>query len=111
MDEMGKDAQEKLQQLQMMEQSLQASFVQKQGFQAQQIEIESALSQLTDKKSAHKIIGSIMVETSVDDLKKELEEKKEKLHLRIKNLDKQEEKVKDKAESLQKAILEGMNKS
>ena len=110
MNELNKDAQEKLQQLQIMEQSLHATLAQKQNFQAQQLEVESAISQLSGKKTAYRIIGSIMIESDAESMKKELEEKKEKIDIRIKSLDRQEEKVKSKAESLQKDVLEGMKK-
>lgn len=108
MSELSKDAQEKLQQLQMIEQSLQASLSQKHGFQSQQLEIDSALSHLTGKKTAYRIIGNLMVESDAESLRKDLTEKKEKLQIRIKNLEKQEEKVKARAESLQKDVLDGM---
>jgi prefoldin beta subunit len=96
--------------LQNIEQSIQTILLQKQSFQSQLIEIDSALSELKDKKTAYKIVGNIMVSCSKDDLEKELEEKKLKLDLRIKNLEKQEQSLKKKAEQMQKEVVEKLKK-
>jgi prefoldin beta subunit len=96
--------------LQNIEQSIQTILLQKQSFQNQVIEIDSALSELKDKKTAYKIVGNIMVSCSKDDLEKELEEKKLKLDLRIKNLEKQEQSLKKKAEQMQKEVVEKLKK-
>ncbi|MFC1727983.1 prefoldin subunit beta [Nanoarchaeota archaeon] len=102
--------QEDIQQLQLMEQSLQQFLMQKQTFQAQLMEIESALSELSKTKQAYKIIGNIMIASSNEDLKKDLEQKKEILSLRVKNLEKQEEKLKESASKLQSEVLKEMKK-
>ena len=78
--------QEKIQQLQMLQQSMQQFLMQKQQFQAQLVEIESALKELEKTDSAYKIVGSILVGSDKADLKKDLEEKKKVLDLRIKSL-------------------------
>lgn len=105
-----KETEEKLQQLQLIEQSINASAAQKQAFQAQQMELESALEELKNKKTAYRIIGNVMVETDVEKLRKELERKKELTELRIKALEKQEEKISEKAKNLQEEVLKGMKK-
>ena len=56
------------------------------------------------KDSAYKIIGSVMVLTKKDELKKDLFSKKEILELRIKNLEKQEQKIKEKSQEIQKEV-------
>ena len=54
----------KIQQLQMIEQSLQSNLVQKQGFQAQLMEMESAISEIKKSgKTAYKIIGNVIQST------------------------------------------------
>ena len=101
-------SEEKINQLQMYEQSLQGLLVQKQHFQSQLTEIDSALKEIDSSKDSFKIIGNIMVKTSKDDLKKELTEKKSSLTLRIGTLEKQEEGLKDKAKNLQSEVMKNM---
>jgi len=79
----------KINQLSMMEQNLQNLSLQKQQFQNQNLEIESALSELEGAKEAFKIIGNLMVKVSPDKLKTDLNGKKETMQLRIKTLEKQ----------------------
>ena len=57
----------------------------------------------TDK--AYKILGKIMVSTKKEDLTKDLNDKKEILELRIKNIIKQEESVKKNIQEVQKEVL------
>ena len=97
---------ENIAQLQMIEQSMQQIIMQKRQFQSQLLEIESALGELKDSEVAYKIIGTIMVKSDPVKITKELEEKKEMLGLRIKTIEKQESNLKDKAEEMQKKIME-----
>ena len=97
---------EKLQQLQILEQNLQSFLMQKQQFQQQLIETESALSEIKDAEQSYKILGNVMVSANKDELTKELTSKKEETELRIKTLEKQEERLKEKAESLRKEAME-----
>ena len=99
------ETQEKIKQLQMLEQALQQLLVQKQTFQLQLMEAESALKELEGTQEAYKIIGNIMVLTKKEELSKELQEKKETTVLRINALEKQEAKTREKASSLQKDVL------
>jgi prefoldin beta subunit len=108
---MDKDVQNKINQLSMMEQNLQNFALQKQQFQAQLLELESAEKELKDAKEAFRIIGSIMVASDKEKLQKELAEKREVLNLRIESFEKQEAKVREKAEALQKEVLEEMKKT
>jgi prefoldin beta subunit len=108
---MDNDVQNKINQLSMMEQNLQNFALQKQQFQAQLLEIESAEKELKDSKEAFRIIGSIMVATDKDKLVKELAEKKEVINLRIESFEKQEAKIREKAEAMQKEVLEEMKKT
>ncbi len=99
------DTQEKIKQLQMLEQALQQLLAQKQAFQLQLMETESALKELEGTNEAYRIIGNIMVLTKKEELNKELQEKKETTMLRINALEKQESKTREKASSLQKDVL------
>lgn len=108
MAEMSKETEQKIEQLQLLEQNLRTFTLQRQQFQAQLLEIESALTEIEGSKEAFKIIGGIMVAAQKEDLKKDLAKKKEMLDLRIKALEKQEEKIKEKATSTQKEVLKEM---
>ena len=110
MAEVSKDSEKKLGQLQMLEQSMQNFLMQKQQFQLQQVEIESALKELEKVNEAYKIVGNIMVLSKKDDLKEDLTSKKEVIGLRIKNMEKQENQLREKASKLQNEVLKGMSK-
>ena len=105
---MDKETQEGIQQLQLLEQNLQNFLMQKQQFQAQLIEIDSALEELKDNKEAYKIIGNIMVKTSKEELEKDLKNKKEMIELRIKTLEKQEDKIQERSKKIQEDVLKKM---
>ena len=110
MAEDSKETETKLNQLQMLEQSMQNLLMQKQQFQLQQVEIESALKELEKVNEAYKIVGNIMVLSKKDDLKADLTSKKEIVELRIKNMEKQENQLREKASKLQNEVLKGMSK-
>jgi len=102
---MKKQTEDKIREMQIIEQSLQNVMMQKQSFQAQLIELESALEEMEKSSEHYKIVGSIMVKSEKESLKKDLNSKKEMLELRIKNLEKQEMQFKDSAEKLQAELL------
>lgn len=102
---MDNDTEQKVAQLQLIEQNLQNFVLQKQMFQTQLLEIESALTELIKVKEAYKIVGNIMVANNSDALQKELKQKKELVELRIKNIEKQENSIKEKAGSLRDDVL------
>ena len=108
--EVSKETEQKIGQLQMFEQSLQSFLGQKQQFQAQLVEIDSALGELENTEKAYKIVGNIMVESDKSELKADLQSKKEMLELRIKTMEKQEAQVREKASSLQSEILRKIKK-
>ena len=108
--EVSKETEQKIGQLQMFEQSLQTFLGQKQQFQIQLVEIESALNELDDADKAYKIIGNIMVESTKNELKSDLQSKKEMLELRIRTMEKQESQVRERASKLQSEILQKIKK-
>jgi len=100
-----KESEENIMQLQLLEQNIQNFLMQKQQFQVQLSEVESALENLKDAKKAYKIVANIMIDAKKEDLESELKQKKEVLEIRIKNLEKQEEKIREKSQKLQKEVL------
>ena len=105
MAETGKGSEDKIHKLQLLEQNMQNYLVQKQQFQSQGIEIDSALEELKDQKEAYKIVGNIMVSTKREDLEADLMRKKEMIDLRIKSIEKQEDLIKKKAKAIQEEVL------
>ncbi len=103
-------AEEKVQQLSMYEQSLSQLNMQKQQFQIQVSEIESALNEIKSRESAYKIVGNIMIKKSKNELENELVQKKEMINIRIDSLEKQEAKIKEKTQKLQKEVQELLKK-
>lgn len=102
---------QKIQKLQLLEQNMQSILVQRQQFQGQLIEVKSALIELDKSEDSYRIIGNIMVNSGKEDIKKDLNDKKEILELRIKNLEKQENSIKDKSKSIQEEVLGNIQKS
>ena len=102
--------QEKINQIQISEQNLHQLTSQKQNFNSQLIEIDASLQEISKSEKSYKIIGNIMIETNSEDLKKELESKKEMLDLRLKSVQKQEERIKQKIADTQKEVMEAMRK-
>jgi prefoldin beta subunit len=109
MTEVGKDVQEKINKLSMMEQSLQQLLAQKQTFQAQLLEVESALEELKTTDKAYKIVGNVMVASDKDALTKDLHDKKEMAELRIKSIEKQENKMRETTSELQAEVMKEMS--
>ena len=105
MAEVTKETEQKINQLQLFEQGLQNILAQKQQFQMQLVEIESALGELEKSSEAYKIEGNIMVASNREDLKADLKSKKEVLDLRLKTLERQENQIREKAEKLQAEVL------
>jgi len=99
---------EKIRELQLAEHSLQTLLVQKQNFQVQLMEVETALKELKAAKDAYRIIGSVMVGADKASLEGDLSSKEETLKLRIKSIDSQESRTRERASALQKEVLEAM---
>jgi prefoldin beta subunit len=79
---------------------------QKQQFRAQSITLEKALEELgkTTEKKVYKAVGNILILSDTQEAKKELQETKETLDLRIKTLQKQEDVLVQKLNKLRHQI-------
>jgi len=102
------DSEEKLAQLQLLEQNMQNFLMQKHQFQAQLGEVNSALEHIKGAQKTYKIIANIMIDSKREDLEKDLTSKKEMLEIRIKSLEKQEKSIREKSQALQKEVLGSM---
>ena len=84
--------QEKFQEMQILEQNLQSLLMQKQAFQFELGETESAIEELSKTKDdVYKLTGQILIKADKDQLKEELAQKKKIIELRVSSIDKQEE--------------------
>jgi len=104
--ENNKPEESKMQELQLLEQGLQNTLMQKQAFQMELSETQAALGEL--KKSGDevfKIIGQLMIKSEKSKITDDLESKEKILNLRIEALEKQESSLTEKFEGLRKEIL------
>ena len=105
------EAQQTLLELQTFQQQMQTVLIQKETLNMQNMEIDKALEELGKVKDedVFKAVGPILIKSEKGKLKNELEEKKETIDLRLKSLQKQEARMKEKLEESQKK-LEGILK-
>jgi len=83
--------------LQFLQQNLQNLIYQKQAFQAELSETQSALNEINNSgEEVFKMIGQIMVKTAKSSVKDELSNKEKLLNLRIKTLETQENSLREK---------------
>jgi prefoldin beta subunit len=100
-----KATQEKIQELQLLEQNLQNLLMQKQAFQLELNEVENAMSEVIKSGGEiYKITGQVMLKTDKSETEKELKEKNDLLSLRLKSIEKQEASVRQKAEKLRDEV-------
>ena len=101
-----KDRDRKIQEMQLLEQNLQNLLLQKQAFQMELSETESALKEIVGSgDEIFRIIGQLMIKTDKSRIKEELSNKEKILTLRIKTIEKQETSFTKKLEDLQKEII------
>ena len=93
---------------QVSQQQMQSVLMQKESMKMQELEVDRALEELNaaKEKNAYKIVGGVMISKSVEDLKKDLTETKEALGIRMKSLEKTEERVNNKLKELQDKLKE-----
>jgi prefoldin beta subunit len=97
-----------IEQFQSHQQQLQTILIQKENLKLQILEIEKAMEELgsSKEKEAYKIAGPIMIKKSTEDLKNELKEKKENYELRIKTLEKAENKIMSNLKEMEPKLRE-----
>ncbi len=103
------EAQQLIMQMQAFQQQYQTLNIQREALSMQKIESEKALDELKkakDKEEVFKIVGPVLVKSTKSELVKELGEKKETGELRLKSLEKQEERIREKLEEIQKKLEE-----
>ena len=102
----------RIQEIRLLENSIQNLLMQRQVFQIEFAETDSALNQLESSgDEVFKIVGQLMIKTGREKAKDELANKKKVLELRIKSVEKQESSFTERIESLKKEILRENKKS
>jgi prefoldin beta subunit len=110
------EAQQILMELQTYQQQMQTVMMQKESLSIQNMEIGKALEELgkTEYDDVFKAVGPILIKSTKKDLNKELNEKKEMIDIRVKSLQKQEVRLKEKMKEAQERfeeIFKGQEKS
>jgi prefoldin beta subunit len=101
----------RIQEMQILEHNLQNFLLQKQAFEMELLEAESALKEIDKSgEEVYKIIGQLMIKTEKDKIKEELENKRKIIGLRIKSLEKQEKSITEKLEKLREELMKDIKK-
>lgn len=109
--EVNKETEKQIQELQILEQNLQNLMMQKQAFQMEVSETESALVELEkNKDEVYKIVGNIMIKSSKEEIIKDLKQKKDLISLRLKAIESQERSLLENSEKLRKKVLSKIEK-
>ena len=98
--------QDKIQEMQILDQNVQNLFLQKQSFQIEISETQSALKEIENSgDEIFKMIGQLMIKSDKAKIKEELLNKEKFLDLRIKSIEKQESYLTEKLEKLREEII------
>lgn len=109
MEQLPPKLQNQLLQFQQVQQQAQAIATQRLQLDLQLKEVERSLAEVKklDKKAEiYKNVGAILMRSNTPAIKEELQEKEETLELRIKTLQRQEEKVQQRLKEMQSKIQE-----
>jgi prefoldin beta subunit len=110
MAEITKEVQEQISEFYSLQTQMQFVQYQKQQYKMQMDETDMALDELRKSEGeVYKSAGIVMIKSTKDEATKDLGEKKEVLGVRLNSLAKQEDKVRERLEDLQKKI-EGATK-
>ncbi|PIN91004.1 prefoldin subunit beta [Candidatus Pacearchaeota archaeon CG10_big_fil_rev_8_21_14_0_10_32_14] len=92
--------------LQIIQQNLQNILMQKQAFQYELTETESALNEIKNSKDdVYKIVGQLMLRSPKDSIVEELSNREKLLKIRLESLQKQEDKLSNKLQELQEKLM------
>lgn len=96
-----------IEEIQFLEQNLQNILVQKQAFQLELSETSAALEEIEKSKEEEvfKIIGQLMIKVEKQKSINELSEKKKIIELRLKSIEKQENSLSERIESIREEMM------
>lgn len=108
---MNSDLNKNIQELQLLEQSLQNILMQKQQVQIELSEAENAHAEVSKSSGEiFKILGGVMLKSEKSSITKELEEKKKIFELRFQAIERQEDLINSKISQLRKSISSSQSK-
>lgn len=97
--------QNKIQEMQILEQRLQNALLQKQAFQMELAETNSAMSELEKSgDDVFKIIGQLMIKSDKSKVQEELENKQKILEMRMNSFEKQEAIITNQLDKMREEI-------
>jgi len=103
--------QNKIQEMQILEQNLQNFLLQKQAFDMELSETSSALKEIENAKDdIFKLIGQLMIKADKNKVKEELLNKEKILDLRLSTIEKQEKSLMEKSTSLREEVMKESKK-
>lgn len=99
-----------IQEMQFLEQNLQNILLQKQAFQMELSETNSALEEIENASDdIFKIVGQLMIKTEKEKTKQELEEKEKMLKLRTNAIEKQEKYLTEQLDKIREKLMKEKN--
>lgn len=104
-------SQQLLNQAQLYQQQMQGILTQKETLNVQMVELSTALDELekTKDQDVYKVSGPLLIKSKKTEVKKDLEEKKELIDVKLKTLEKSEEKIKKKLDDLREQLTKGLS--
>jgi prefoldin beta subunit len=103
------NSENKIQEMQFLEQNLHNLIHQKQAFQIELSETKSALKELKNADDeVFKVIGQLMIKYEKSKMEAELLDREKILDLRVKSLEKQEKSLTEKAELMREEIMKSL---
>jgi len=102
------ETQQKIQQLQMMEQSFQQLLMQKNAFSMEANETDFIIKEVEKTKGeVSRVIGNqVVVKTTKEEILEDMKNKKKLLDTRMKSIDEQEKEFSQKIEEIRKEVME-----
>ena len=100
-----KKKEQRIQEIQILEQNLQSILYQKQAFHMELSETMAAKKKIESSSEVFKIVGQLMIKSDPSKIKEELFNKEKLLSLRIKSLETQESSMIEKLDSLKKDVM------
>ena len=91
---------EKIQEMQILNQNLQNLILQRQAFEMELSETEAAAREIEKSNEVFKLIGELMIKKDKEKVKEELSTKEKILSMRIKSIEKQEDSFTNKLSEL-----------
>ncbi len=91
---------EKIQEMQILDQNLQNLILQRQAFEMELSETEAAAREIEKSNEVFKLIGELMIKKDKEKVKEELSTKEKILSMRIKSIEKQEDSFTNKLSEL-----------